>query len=95
MKLQVDSPVILAGIKVSNLLILNLFWVIGCLPLVTAGASTIAACTVALKMVENREGPGMTVQFWQAFVGNLKHGDSPDADLWFWNLRGLDQLSVF
>ena len=74
MKLQVDSPVILVGIKVSNLLILNLFWVIGCLPLVTAGASTIAACTVALKMVENREGPGMTVQFWQAFVGNLKHG---------------------
>lgn len=74
MKLQVDSPIISIGIKVSDLLILDLFWVVGCLPLVTAGASTIAAYTVALKMVEDREGPGMTVQFWQAFVRNLKHG---------------------
>ena len=74
MKLQVDSPIITVGIKITNLLILNLFWVIGCLPVVTAGASTIAAYTVALKLAEDREGMSMTAQFWPAFLKNLKHG---------------------
>lgn len=74
MKLRVDSPLIQAGIKVTNLLILNLFWIIGCIPVVTIGASTIAAFTVTLKMCEDREGQSMTTQFWSAYVHNLKHG---------------------
>lgn len=74
MKLRVDSPIITTGIKISNLLILNLYWVIGCLPIVTIGTSTIAAFTVTLKMSEDREGPGMTAQFWSAYIHNLKHG---------------------
>lgn len=74
MKLRIDSPIISTGIKLSNLLILNLYWIIGCLPIVTIGTSTIAAFTVTLKMTEDREGPGMTSQFWSAYVRNLKHG---------------------
>lgn len=74
MKLQIDSPIITTGIKLTNLLILNFYWLLGCLPLVTIGTSTIAAFTVTLKMVEDREGPGMTVQFWSAYIHNLKHG---------------------
>lgn len=52
MKLRIDSPIITTGIKLSNLLILNLYWVIGCLPIITIGASTIAAFTVTLKMTD-------------------------------------------
>lgn len=74
MKLRIDSPFIQTGIKITNLLILNFFWVIGCIPIVTIGASTIAAFTVTLKMTEGREGLSMTTQFWSAFVKNLKHG---------------------
>lgn len=74
MKLQIDSPIITTGIKLTNLLILNFYWLLGCLPLVTIGTSTIAAFTVTLKMVEDREEPGMTVQFWSAYIHNLKHG---------------------
>ena len=74
MKLQIDSPIITSGIKLTNLLILNFYWLLGCLPLVTIGTSTIAAFTVTLKMVEDREEPGMTVQFWSAYIHNLKHG---------------------
>ena len=74
MKLRIDSPFIQTGIKLTNLLILNLFWVIGCIPIVTIGVSTIAAFTVTLKMTEGREGLSMTIQFWSAFVKNLKHG---------------------
>lgn len=74
MKLSVDSPIIQAGIKLTNLLILNLFWIIGCLPLVTIGASTTAAFTVTLKMVEDREESGVTRAFWSAYIQNPKHG---------------------
>lgn len=74
MKLRVDSPIIQAGIKITNLLILNLFWVIGCIPIVTIGASTIAAFTVTLKMAEDREESGVTAAFWSAYIKNLKHG---------------------
>lgn len=74
MKIRVDSPIISTGIKISNLLILNFYWFVGCLPLVTIGTSTIAAFTVTLKMSEDREGPGMTAQFWSAYIHNLKHG---------------------
>jgi len=72
--MRIDSPVITAGTKITNLLILNFFWLLGCLPLVTIGVSTIAAYTVTLKMAEDREGASMTVQFWKAYVQNLKHG---------------------
>lgn len=72
--MRIDSPVISAGIKLTNLLILNLYWIIGCLPVITIGTSTIAAFTVALKMTEDREDSGMTVQFWKAYLKNLKHG---------------------
>lgn len=72
--MRIDSPVIATGIKITNLLILNLFWLLGCLPVVTIGVSTIAAYTVTLKIVEDREGSSMTVQFWKAYVQNLKHG---------------------
>lgn len=74
MKLRVDSPFIQAGIKLTNLLILNLYWIIGCLPLVTIGASTAAAFTVTLKMTEDREEAGVTRAFWSAYRRNLRHG---------------------
>lgn len=72
--IRLDSPVMNAGTRLANLLILNLYWIIGCLPVITAGASTIAAFSVTLKMAEDREGASMTVQFWKAYVRNLKHG---------------------
>ncbi len=74
MKLTVDSPFIQAGMKATNLLIVNFWLVIGCLPVVTAGASLSAAFTVLLKMSEDREDVGITRAFWSAWVKNLKHG---------------------
>ncbi|MCH3967935.1 MAG: YesL family protein [Atopobiaceae bacterium] len=74
MNLKVDSPLIQAGIKVTNLLILNIYWILGCLPLITIGTSTIAAFTVCEKMAEDREGIGMTREFWGAYKENLRNG---------------------
>ena len=52
---------------------LNVLWTICSLPIITIGASTIAAYTVSLKMVEGTEGR-ITKQFFKAFVSNLRHG---------------------
>lgn len=74
MNLKIDSPIVEHGTRIVNLLILNFYWIVGCLPVVTAGASTIAAFSVTLKMAEDRESPEITRQFWSAWVKNLKHG---------------------
>ncbi len=74
MKLQIDSPFITIGTRITNLLILNFYWILGCIPLITIGTSTIAAFSVTLKMVEDRESPSMTSQFWSAYKQNLRHG---------------------
>jgi len=74
MKFRIDSPFVTVGMKIANLLILNFYWLLGCLPVITIGASTIAAFTVTLKMVEDCEGVSMTRQFWSAYIKNLKHG---------------------
>lgn len=74
MKLSIDSPIIQTGIKITNLLILNLYFLLGCIPIVTIGASAAAAFTVTLKMTEQREESGITRAFWRAWAVNLKHG---------------------
>lgn len=74
MKFRIDSPFVTVGMKIANLLILNFYWIIGCLPIFTIGTSTIAAFSVTLKMAEDREDPGMTKAFWSAYFKNLKHG---------------------
>lgn len=74
MKITVDSPLIQAGIKATNLLIINFWLVVGCIPVVTAGASVTAAFSVLLKMAEDREDVGITRAFWSAWVANLRHG---------------------
>lgn len=74
MKLKIDSPVIQAGIKMTNILILNFWFVIGCLPILTIGTSIIAASSVCLKMSEDREESSITKTYWKAWKENLKHG---------------------
>lgn len=50
---------------------LNLLWALCSLPIVTAGASTTALYSVAMKIAEEREGD-LTKQFFQAFRENFK-----------------------
>lgn len=50
---------------------LNLLWFIGCLPIVTIGASTTALYAVALKIAASEEGD-IFIQFRDAFRSNFK-----------------------
>lgn len=52
---------------------LNFLWLICSLPIVTIGVSTIAAYTITLKMVEEKEGY-IARNFFKAFKCNFKQG---------------------
>ncbi len=52
---------------------LNFLWLVFSLPIITIGASTVAAFSVTLKMAENEEGH-VARQFFKAFKENWKQG---------------------
>lgn len=56
-----------------DVIVLNFLWTICCIPIVTIGASTIAAFSITLKMVEGTEGH-IAKPFFKAFASNIKHG---------------------
>ncbi len=70
---SVDSPFYKFISKLWDIVQLNFLWLLCCIPVVTAGASTVAACSVALKMAEDTEGY-IARSFFKAFRENLKKG---------------------
>lgn len=56
-----------------DVLKLNFLWLICSLPIVTIGASTIAAYTITLQMIEDKEGY-VGRSFFKAFKANFKQG---------------------
>lgn len=59
--------------RFTDILVLNFLWVLCSLPVVTIGVSTIAACSVAMKMNEDKEGK-ITRDFFREFKSNFKQG---------------------
>lgn len=70
---SVDSPFYKFISKLWDIVQLNFLWLLCCIPVVTAGAATVAACSVALKMAEDTEGY-IARSFFKAFRENLKKG---------------------
>lgn len=70
---SVDSPFYRFISKLWDLVQLNFLWLLCSIPIVTMGASTVAACSVALKMAEDTEGY-IARSFFKAFKENLKCG---------------------
>lgn len=66
-----DSPVMRALSLVADLVILNLLWLICCIPVVTIGASTTAMYAVALKLAAGQDGYVLR-RFFRAFKQNFK-----------------------
>lgn len=57
--------------KMCDLIILNLLFMIGCIPIITIGASTSALYYVCLKVLRGEE-PYIARNFWKAFRANFK-----------------------
>ncbi len=54
----------------ADMIVMSLWWLVGCLPIVTIGASTTALYYAAMKSV-GREGT-VTRNFWKSYRDNLK-----------------------
>ncbi|MCD8015125.1 MAG: YesL family protein [Lachnospiraceae bacterium] len=68
-----DSPLYRFVCKFTDLLKLNFLWILFSLPIVTIGASTAAAFSVALRLAEDEEGY-IWQGFWKGFKENWKQG---------------------
>ena len=75
---SVDSPFYRFITKFFDIVKLNFMWLLFSLPIVTMGASTVAAMSVALKMVDDEEGY-IGKSFIKAWKENWKQG----TVLWF------------
>ena len=54
----------------ADMVVMSLWWIVGCLPIVTIGASTTALYYAAMKSI-NHEGT-VTRNFWKSYRENLK-----------------------
>lgn len=70
---SVDSPLYRFLNTFWDIVKLNFLWLVFSLPIVTIGASTVAAFSVGLKMSDNAEGY-IFKAFWEAFKRNWKQG---------------------
>lgn len=57
--------------KIFDLILLSVLWIIGCIPVITIGASTSALYYVTMKMVEDRDS-GIIKTFAKGYKDNLK-----------------------
>lgn len=71
--IQYDGPLIRYLIKAGDIIILNFLWILFSIPVITFGASTVAAHYVALKLVQD-EGTSVVKMFIHAFRQNFLQG---------------------
>ena len=69
---NLDAPIVQAVGKVGQMIITTLTWLLFCLPVVTAGAATVALCRIMINLKEDRSCSFRT--FFQAFRENFKKG---------------------
>ena len=70
-KTNIDSPFYRTMGKIGDLLFANLLWLVCCLPIVTAGASTLGLFTVVNKMAA-KEDYTVHTDFFKAFKRDFK-----------------------
>lgn len=89
--------------RLAEIFIINVLWLAGCVPLITAGASTAAMLHVFFHMLSNRKEP-LLKSFWSGFVSNFKPATAAwaiylmvlvDAGLVLWTGRRMDTLSAW
>ncbi len=68
---SLDSPVMKLLRQFTDLMILNLLWLLGCLPIITIGASTTALYQSIIKMRKGEDGRPWS-EFWNFFRSNFK-----------------------
>lgn len=70
-KFKIDNPFFSLMDKIGDLIILNILWLVCCLPVITAGAASTAMFSVVMKMSAG-EDPVIIRTFFKAFRENFK-----------------------
>ena len=68
----IDSPVMRVLGRLGDIIILNMIFVVGCIPVITIGTSLSALYAVAMKMARG-EDPSVWKEFWKAYKRNFNH----------------------
>ena len=76
-----DSPLMRFMMLITNLIALNVLWLIGCLGVVTAGASTVAMHSVLISYIKGKDD-AVLKPFLKAFKDNFRIA----TPLWLLNL---------
>lgn len=82
-KTNIESPFYRTMGKIGDLVLANILWLLCCLPIVTAGASTLGLFTVVNKMAA-KEDYTVRTDFFKAFRRDFKQGTA----LWLVVLAG-------
>lgn len=99
MKYNPDSRVMRFLTKIADLMILNVIFVLSCLPIVTIGAAWTALYYVALKMVKDSHN-GIIRSFFHSFKENFKQatmlwlGVFALGALLFWDFRVIGSMEA-
>lgn len=76
-----DSPLMRFMMLITNLILLNVLWLIGCIPVITAGASTVAMHSVLIGHIKGKDD-AVLKPFLKAFKENFRIA----TPLWLLNL---------
>ena len=76
----IDSPVMRVLGRLGDIIILNMIFVVGCIPVITIGTSLSALYAVAMKMARGVD-PSVWKEFWKAYKRNFRR--QPSAG-WSW-----------
>lgn len=92
--LSPDSKFMVVVSRFADLILLNLLFLITCLPVFTVGAGTAALYTLSFRMLRNREG-GIVKAYFRAFRENFLQGTALWLLFLFFFLPGLLYFDTF
>lgn len=81
---DMDGPLTKALNGFADIIVMSLWWFVGCLPLVTIGASTTALYYAALKSLQ--QDGSVTKNFWRSFKENWKQATVLQGIFMVWGL---------
>lgn len=68
-----DGPLVTALNKIGNIILASILWLLGCIPVLTIGASTSALYYCVVKSIRAERGY-VAAEFWSAYKHCLKKG---------------------
>lgn len=71
--MNLNSPFFRLITNIGNLILVSILWIIGCIPIVTIGASTAALYYICVKVIRHGRGY-LFSSFLQSYRSNLKQG---------------------